>query len=303
MIFEYHSLVPDSSLPERWRFGQALRHSDFERQIRWLKKHFLLLPLEDYLAALHSPSKAGRRMAALTFDDGYRSTFDIAASILAEHQIPAVFFVSTAHLEDGELLWFSYLKALCYEIGYERIEADENAFPLQNSRQRRHAWSSLLQMARRSRDPAAWSAGIAKRYPVTDRMAEAYRGMTIGQLAAAGGLGIELAAHTHTHPYLDKLPLEAQRVEIDQGKQILEKSSGRAVRFFAYPSGAYNLDSIALVKAAGFQAGFVEESRHLQKDWRFELPRTGIYSPRLWKFQLKALGASGIMSRLGFRPG
>src|SRR5438270_13662236 len=42
----------------------------FERQLRFLKKHFEIVPLSALVDALESPTAPLRRKVALTFDDG-----------------------------------------------------------------------------------------------------------------------------------------------------------------------------------------------------------------------------------------
>jgi peptidoglycan/xylan/chitin deacetylase (PgdA/CDA1 family) len=57
--------------------------------------------------------EAARRNAALpsrpvlvTFDDGYRSVFDLARPILKKYEIPAAIFVSTQAVADRRLFWY-----------------------------------------------------------------------------------------------------------------------------------------------------------------------------------------------------
>src|SRR5262249_20398310 len=45
----------------------------------------------------------------------------------------------------------------------------------------------------------------------------------------------EVGLHTLTHPVLSDLPSAQQKVEIFEGKQVLEKILGHPVRAFAYP--------------------------------------------------------------------
>jgi peptidoglycan/xylan/chitin deacetylase (PgdA/CDA1 family) len=53
-------------------------------------------------------------------------------------------------------------------------------------------------------------------------------------------LGIELGAHTLTHPDLTRLPRERTEVEIYGSKKMIENTLGVPVSCFAYPYGRYN---------------------------------------------------------------
>src|SRR5205823_1142048 len=66
--------------------------------------------------------------------------------------------------------------------------------------------------------------------------------LSVQQLHALRQSGIEIGAHTVNHPILATLSAEAARSEIAASKSQLEDSAGVAVRAFAYPFGAPNLD-------------------------------------------------------------
>src|SRR5690606_32800005 len=106
-----------------------------------------------------------------------------------------------------------------------------------------------------------------------------------------------LGGHTHSHPYLDQLGQAEQLEEMKLNKQILEELSEKPVRYFAYPGGVYNLESIATARQAGFSAAFAVMPKSLSLDPLFEVPRTDIYSPALWKLELKVLGLVEIVRR------
>ena len=83
-------------------------------------------------------------------------------------------------------------------------------------------------------------------------------------------------------------------MEIFESQRLLSELSGKPVRYFAYPSGDYNLDTLELVEAAGYQAAFATIPRGLDSEPRFEIERIGIYSPSLVKLHAKALGAARL---------
>ena len=57
------------------------------------------------------------------------------------------------------------------------------------------------------------------------------------QLVELGELGVEIGAHTHTHPQLDTMRDSAVADEIRRSKELLEDALGREVPSFAYPHG------------------------------------------------------------------
>lgn len=64
--------------------------------------------------------------------------------------------------------------------------------------------------------------------------------------------GIEVAAHTKTHPHLNLLSVEKIDEEVIASKEILENELGFKVHFFSYPYGIYNDQIIERLKKAGY---------------------------------------------------
>ncbi len=60
--------------------------------------------------------------------------------------------------------------------------------------------------------------------------------------------GIEIGAHTCTHPDMTRLPIEQVRSEVIHSKVILEDALGVSVSSFAYPYGRYDSRAQEIVK-------------------------------------------------------
>lgn len=72
------------------------------------------------------------------------------------------------------------------------------------------------------------------------------------QLAEIADSGVEIGAHTHTHPQLDTLRVADAGREIRMGKELLEDHLGREVPSFAYPHGFQSARVRREVQAAGY---------------------------------------------------
>ena len=62
-----------------------------------------------------------------------------------------------------------------------------------------------------------------------------------------------IGAHTRTHPWLTRIPLEEAKEEIRSSKLALEDLFGIPIRHFCYPYGDWNRPVRDLVEAAGFE--------------------------------------------------
>lgn len=99
---------------------------------QFFKKHFSVKPLSELISRLRENAPVDN-MLSITFDDGYRDNFDVAAPILRQYDLPATFFVATNFIdsdtvppwdaEDGvRSEWMSWnqvreLRRLGFDIG------------------------------------------------------------------------------------------------------------------------------------------------------------------------------------------
>jgi peptidoglycan/xylan/chitin deacetylase (PgdA/CDA1 family) len=72
-------------------------------------------------------------------------------------------------------------------------------------------------------------------------------------IRAALGQGIELGAHSLTHPSLPTLDDRELRCEIIESRVLIHHATGVAPEFFAYPFGHWNGRVRSLVQSAGYK--------------------------------------------------
>lgn len=299
MILLYHLLFPDDAPRDTWNAGKVVRASEFKLQVTWLRRHFNLVSLEKYIDEMESNLVFSKRNISLTFDDGYHNTFELVSDFLIENNIPATFFVSTSHLEDGRLFWFAYFNALCFEKVYKELKIGTKTFPLVSEKTCYIAWHQLTKLARESGDSISFSKDFAEKYPLPENIKKRYLGLDKEQILTIGtSETLSLGGHTHHHPYLDTLSYENQLDEILKNKHILEDISTRSVPYFAYTGGIYNSASLMAVINAGYKAAFTISSLQLGTNYLYEIPRIDIYSPSIIKLNLKVHGISEITRRI-----
>lgn len=303
MILLYHNIIPDNSPLERYCVGQALLQSVFERQIKWLIEHYKIVSLTEYLASPCYPKRDGLKRIAITFDDGFDIAFQCIYPFIVRNAIPVTIFITTGHLERGNLLWFSYLKALCFENQYKFLEVNQATFWLNTLEQKIHGWNNLRAYAREDGDPVGFCRKLSERYPIDATVSSTYQGMTYEQIKLAVNSGLfELDAHTIIHPYLTGLSKKEQEQEIIGSKRALYALTGQPVRYFAYPGGEYDQTTLEIVNQGGYEGAFAIIPQKLGYPL-FEIERIGIYSQSFLKFKLKILGVSSFARRFGLKVG
>jgi len=102
--------------------------------------------------------------------------------------------------------------------------------------------------------------------------------LTWAQAAEMQAKGMDIEAHSVSHPDLRALGAESLHAEVWGASQAIAEHLHKPARFFCYPSGRYNANTIAALKAAGYwgavttQAGVSHDSAR-----PFELSRVRIH--------------------------
>lgn len=69
---------------------------DFTRQLDWLLEHRRVIDLDQ---ALSSENRLDSKSVVITFDDGYRDTYETAFPLISERRLPFTLFLCTDHIE------------------------------------------------------------------------------------------------------------------------------------------------------------------------------------------------------------
>lgn len=77
----------------------------FERYCRFFRRHFHVVSLQDLVKRLECGRRLNRDLA-ITFDDGYRDNFEIAAPVLERLSLPATFFVVSRWIGTRVVPWW-----------------------------------------------------------------------------------------------------------------------------------------------------------------------------------------------------
>lgn len=88
--------------------------------------------------------------------------------------------------------------------------------------------------------------------------------MTAEELRALRAAGIEIGAHSVTHPDLSALSYEQAREELEESKRQLEEVLDEPVEVAAYPFGRATEETARACRDAGFHAACVTTGRG---DW------------------------------------
>lgn len=207
-----------------------------ERQLRWLKRRFSLVPLRSIVAAAQQGGAVEGKLA-VTFDAGLRSHVTVAYPLLHRLAIPATFFVCPGLVDRGGWLWTHETRRrlarlapsargeLAVELG-----APHEAEPFVE-------WMKARDPGERRRVEARLREATPRFVP-TPEESEAFDLASWQELRKLDPALVTIGSHALT-------PIE---VDVRESRRRLEDGLQRPVDFFAYPDGGHNAAAEACVR-------------------------------------------------------
>ena len=287
LILTYHRVLaePDPLLPDEPDAAA------FAALVDAIRGTFNVLPLTQALE-LRRERRLPPRTVCITFDDGYANNAEVALPILTARGLRATFYVATGYLNGGRMWNDSVIEAV--RNAPRTLELDDlglGVHVLGNTAERRAAMDTILGALKYREFDArlAMATRIAQRAGLPDSSPLMMADEQVRKLAAAG---MEIGAHTVSHPILTRIEHAAAVREIQASKRRLEAITGATVASFAYPNGRpgkdYSREHVDIVRGAGYDSavstawGCVTSTANA-----YELPRIAPWGATHFRYLLR----------------
>ena len=100
VILCYHGVTARDRRMAEDPTGLHIRFPRFEAQLDYLRRNFNVLSLGDYLRARREGRELPPYSVVITFDDGYRNFYTMAAPRLRERSLPASLFLTVGKIKE-----------------------------------------------------------------------------------------------------------------------------------------------------------------------------------------------------------
>jgi peptidoglycan/xylan/chitin deacetylase (PgdA/CDA1 family) len=253
LVLTYHRVLPqvDPLLVDE------VDDARFAREMRFLAQHLRPLPLIEAMERLARGSLPARAIS-VTLDDGYANNCEVALPILRREGVPATCFVATGFL-NGLPMWNDRVIEALRRTTHQQLDLRAEGlghYELGTLAGRRRAIDELL-VAIKHRSPLERAAHVDRIVDVTGTQTMPGQMMDARQVRQMHEAGIEIGAHTVTHPILARIDALQARREIEESRERLGEIIGAPVRAFAYPNGRpgsdYGAEHVQMVRRAGFK--------------------------------------------------
>ena len=261
-IYLFHGVVEKSEYSVRNYTKKHLEKNIFAAVIRELCEHGQCLSIEDVVECRLNGQKYPPNAFVISFDDGFENNYSIAAPILAEEGVPAVFYVTTKFIEHNGMSWIDRIEYCLEKAASGRLSFkwDVETRLFQNSEDKIKLLEEIRLNVKKDStiDVVAFANDIFDQCdmePVSQSNDPLDQKMSWEQVRALNeSPGFTVGGHTHTHATMSFLSPENLNEEISISLRLLREKAGVMPRHFSYPEGlehCYSPQVIATLKRHG----------------------------------------------------
>ncbi|MCP4141127.1 MAG: polysaccharide deacetylase family protein [Chloroflexi bacterium] len=254
----------------------------FEEQMRLLRRDYCPISIDDVLSAIDGQKTLPKRAVLVTVDDGYRDFKEYIFPIAARYDIQPLLFVPTAYPEAG-VFWWDKLYWALQNWDADTLETAYGNYDLSTPAKREIALK-LLRAKIKAGDFREGMGLVDTLYKGSKPKAKSDTTDIINwdELRELGRKGVCVAAHTHSHPLLTRIPFDEACAEIKESQENIQKEMDKAFPVFAFPDGQPDFFSPKLIRfleAEGikFAVTTIDKNVQLTKENALFFPRVGVF--------------------------
>lgn len=317
VILTYHRVVSDDMVrTDHIQPGMYVRVKTFEAHVAYLRKHFVVLALDDIVKRWRADQlDADKAYCVITFDDGWQDNYQYAFPVLQQYGLPATIFLATDYIGTDRWFWPD-------QVMYLLEESKELMSRKELSQAVETAVRNIPGVGERSRQP--FSAQLNSRRPIdSDAVVEWCKRLSaeavsrfVAQLSTVVGVvlpqrrvllnwdevkemaghGISFGSHSCSHRILTQIASSEVEQEVSASWQAMHMQGIEPSSVFCYPNGNCNQQVKALVEQNGY-LGAVGCDKGLEGRApadlyslkRFSLHEDSTASPALFSFAMSGL--------------
>ncbi len=257
MIFLcYHGVTSIKSANVENYSKKHIDKKKFIKQMKFLKKNYNMISIDDIYHHIKNKIPFSKKDVAISFDDGFKNNFTIAAPILNKLKIPAIFYLCPRSINKNEMFWVDQIETCIDKCKKSKIEITYlglGNFNLDNVKKKIfiikkikkicknlniHKKNKLIKILKKktSVEPNIKSS---KNYEVANW--KIIKKISKNNLFTLGG-------HSLSHDILTKMNTRELNYNIVKTIEIIKNKTGVNVEHFSYPEGKFDNNVIKYLK-------------------------------------------------------
>ncbi|MBF0628503.1 MAG: polysaccharide deacetylase family protein [Magnetococcales bacterium] len=257
-ILLYHGVTASRPHGIENHSGKHIQVATFHEQMTLVKQHCTPLSMDEAMAINQSGADFPRHAVVISFDDGFRNNYTLAAPILAELGLPAVFYLTSGMIHTDMIFWVDRIEAA---INHTRLThltiplGDAHpTLPLATSAEKIQAVTRIKSFCKQApqaeRDQVLATLIAQTQVDPSADLAENYRMLTWPQVKAMDADPLfTIGGHSLYHDVLSSLPHARMLADLDLSIGLLAYGCGHPIHHYSYPEGQANHYNATIVEA------------------------------------------------------
>lgn len=283
----------------RFQGPPAQVRAQLTSQCEHMQRHYHSVSLDELARATRDGTPLPANALAITVDDGYRD-FASAFPIFHAHGLKVTLYVVSGFAAGELWLWpdqllYALENSPRTEASIVLPDGAAVCYPLTSQGERHAAFGplceTLIQMSNEDRMATMGCLPGLLDVDIPARAPERFAGLSWAELRTLSMQGLDVGAHTQTHPIVSKVETkEDLQREIGGCKSRIESHLGVGVNHFCYPNGKYpDVSAGAKLEAerAGYRTAVLAEPGFAEPETGlFHMKRIGVepdYAPRYFE--------------------
>lgn len=209
----------------------------FEEGLDFYQKHYSALSHTEILNTVRDKQAVNKNAFFLSFDDGLREFYDVAAPILLKRGIPATIFVNSAFVDNKDMFFRLKVSILMERIEQKGLSPGQKKAMTEVFAKNNLNYTSALDVLKITDKNKDLPDDIA---PILDVDFSAYLSekkpyLTTGQLKELAEKGFSIGSHSVSHPFYPNLSEDDQITQTVDCLHFLSKNLDVKDRLFAFP--------------------------------------------------------------------
>lgn len=265
-LYLFHGVIPSMKHSVRNYIRKHIPQDYFQEVLRDLKSRGNALSLDQWLEFSEGrlpKNDLPPNSYVITFDDGFENNYSLAAPILSELRIPAIFYVTTNFVGVNGRSWVDVLESAFEAVPSFHLEIPEIGIRGDfKTVEEKISGMRQIRMVLKN-DPTFNPYDLTKKIisklgltdgPFDKDLDAKLSWEQIRELDRTDGFTI--GGHGHTHRILEFLSDDLLKEEIEKSLRIIADGVGHPVTHYCYPDGLENCYServITLLKQNGIR--------------------------------------------------
>ena len=295
-IIMYHYVRPISI--SKFPNIKGLELERFKNQLDYLVENYNVITTQHVIDACNKNLKLPKNACWLTFDDGYKDHSLYVFPELLKRNLHGAFFPPRIAIEKEVTLdvnsiqyiiscandiseLVTKLNEMCksYNISDKQLNLYYKKYGIKNRFDNTSTiyFKRMLQHVLPEEIRNTIISELFKHYVgISEKVFSNNLYMNVSELKQLVSNGMYVGSHGSMHYWLDRISPEKQRIDIQDSLTFLEHiGSSTNSWVMCYPYGAYNNDTLSILKRLGASVGITTEAREadISKDNKYTLPR------------------------------